>query len=96
MALHCLYHLIITARCETDKTYTQKGGKLYTDYLEYCAQIGHYKRNNADFKAALLGAGFKGSYKHWYFGHYHLDEDTDEKHTCVFDKMICLSGDFMI
>jgi len=36
------------------------------------------------------------SYKHWYFGHYHLDEDIDDRHTCVFDKIVlvgCLSGD---
>jgi len=28
------------------------------------------------------------SYKRWYFGHYHLDEDIDDRHTCVFDGIV--------
>ena len=35
-------------------------------------------------------------YKHWYFGHYHLDEDIDDRHTCVFEKMICLSENLVV
>ena len=38
-------------------------------------------------------------YKHWYFGHYHLNEDIDDKHTCVFDKIIqvgCPSENLMV
>ena len=27
------------------------------------------------------------SYKHWFFGHYHLDEDIDDRHTCVFNEI---------
>jgi len=30
------------------------------------------------------------SYKHWYFGHYHLNEAIDDKHTCVFDEIVLL------
>lgn len=24
-------------------------------------------------------------YKHWYFGHYHINRDVDDKHTCLYD-----------
>lgn len=24
-------------------------------------------------------------YKHWYFGHFHLDRQVDEKHTCLYN-----------
>lgn len=27
-------------------------------------------------------------YKHWYFGHFHTDETFNEKHTCLYDKVI--------
>ena len=27
-------------------------------------------------------------YKHWYFGHYHLDRNIDAKHTALFDRVI--------
>lgn len=30
------------------------------------------------------------SYRHWYFGHYHTDRQIDERHTCLFDKVIPL------
>jgi hypothetical protein len=26
-------------------------------------------------------------YKHWYFAHYHVDAEVDEKHTCIYDKI---------
>ena len=29
-------------------------------------------------------------YQHWYFGHYHINEDIDDKHTCVFDEIVLL------
>lgn len=28
------------------------------------------------------------SFKHWYFGHYHIDKQIDDKHTCMFNKII--------
>lgn len=31
---------------------------------------------------------FPLKYKHWYFGHYHLDKKADSKHTCLYDKII--------
>jgi len=35
------------------------------------------------------------SYKHWYFGHYHIlvmNEDIDGRHTCLFDKIVKVNG----
>lgn len=29
-------------------------------------------------------------YRNWYFGHYHMDKDPDEKHSALFDKVIKL------
>lgn len=31
---------------------------------------------------------FDLKFKHWYFGHYHIDKQIDDKHTCVFNKVI--------
>ena len=30
------------------------------------------------------------SYKHWYFGHYHLNKSIDDKHTCLYHYIIKL------
>ena len=27
-------------------------------------------------------------FKHWYFGHHHLDKQIDDRHTCVYDKIL--------
>lgn len=29
-------------------------------------------------------------FKHWYFGHYHIDKEIDKKHTAVFNRVIKL------
>ena len=29
-------------------------------------------------------------YKHWYFGHYHLDGDLTERKTVLYQKIVCL------
>lgn len=28
------------------------------------------------------------TYKHWYFGHFHMDKDIDEKHTLIYNRII--------
>ena len=30
----------------------------------------------------------EATYKHWYFGHYHIDRDIDEKHTCLYYEIV--------
>lgn len=32
------------------------------------------------------------NYKHWYFGHFHIDKDIDDKHTVVYDNIVKLGG----
>ena len=31
-------------------------------------------------------------FKHWYFGHYHIDETIDDKHTCLYNEVIELGN----
>lgn len=45
--------------CEIDSRYTQKSGELYARYKAYCDGMGDYRRSLADFKAALMAAGFE-------------------------------------
>ncbi|HPE08123.1 MAG TPA: metallophosphoesterase [Saprospiraceae bacterium] len=33
----------------------------------------------------------KCQYKHWYFGHYHIDRDIDAQHTCMYNHIIPLN-----
>lgn len=47
-----------------------------TDDIEF-QEFLKYLEDNVDFK-------------HWYFGHYHLDSYIDDKHTVVFNKLIKL------
>lgn len=27
-------------------------------------------------------------YKHWYYGHYHIDKKVDKKHTCLYNEIV--------
>ena len=27
-------------------------------------------------------------YKHWYYGHFHIDRDVDERHTALYDEIV--------
>ncbi|MBR5272409.1 MAG: metallophosphoesterase [Clostridia bacterium] len=38
----------------------------------------------------LQGIERKVAYKHWYFGHYHMDMACDDKHTAVFNERILI------
>jgi len=49
----------ISERCVVGKTYQQQSGELYEDHRDYCERTGEYKRSAADFKAALVGAGYE-------------------------------------
>ena len=37
----------------------------------------------------------KINYKHWYFGHWHIDKNIDKKHTCLYNKIIPIGKTFM-
>jgi P4 family phage/plasmid primase-like protien len=49
----------IHERCETDKSYSQKSGALYSDYRDYCKSTGEYTRSASDLKMALMTAGYE-------------------------------------
>ena len=36
------------------------------------------------------GVDAKLSYKKWFFGHYHIDKEIDEKHIAVFNDIIAV------
>lgn len=40
-----------------------------------------------DFLQRLEG---EVSFKHWYFGHYHIDRKIDNKHTALYDRVVRL------
>ena len=51
------------------------------------------KRFNKDLEVTELNKylseiNTKTNYKHWYFGHNHLDEDLTDKHTILYNKII--------
>lgn len=29
-------------------------------------------------------------FKHWYFGHYHIDKDFGDRFSCLYDKIVCV------
>lgn len=45
--------------CETDSSYWVQSGELYKRYQSYCEESGEYKRSGADFKKALMQAGYE-------------------------------------
>ena len=50
------------------------------------------KRFNMDLEVTELNSyltkiNTKTKYKHWYFGHNHLDEDLTDKHTILYNKI---------
>lgn len=38
----------------------------------------------------------KLQYKHWYFGHYHMDMDVDEKHSLLYQAIVPLEQEKII
>lgn len=39
-----------------------------------------------------LDKEYKLQYKHWYFGHHHIDNQIDYKHTCLYQNIIKIGG----
>ena len=44
--------------CDIDRVNTEKSGRLYQEYRQYCARNGEYTRSTTDFYAALEKLGF--------------------------------------
>lgn len=53
--------------------------KEILDYAEKDAMTSYFK---------FLEEEQKIEFTHWYFGHYHIDEQIDDKHTCIYDEII--------
>ena len=34
----------------------------------------------------------KLQFRHWYYGHFHVDKNVDEKHTVLFQEFVELGG----
>lgn len=64
--------LIFTHSCSRDIE-----RKIYGGNLKYPDEL------NGFFE--FLKEDIKVEYKHWYFGHHHIDKDIDEKHTCLYN-----------
>lgn len=45
--------------CETDLAFEEQSGKLYDAYRAYCARVGEYTRNSAEFYASIEQRGLK-------------------------------------
>jgi len=54
--------------------------------------IDRYNKNleHTEFNKYLSEIDSKTNYKHWYFGHNHLDENLTDKHTILYNKIIRL------
>lgn len=60
--------------------------------VTHCAPTRIMRSLNAWYEADPLTNWFdhlmeKANYKHWYFGHYHIDQDLDSLHTCLYQKV---------
>lgn len=63
------------------------------DYvITHCASGAVQRKLSKNYGEDRLTAFFdkldgRLEYKHWFFGHYHVDKKVDEKHTAVFNKI---------
>ena len=59
----------LTECCETGKGFTERAGRLYENYRDYCKRNGEFTRKSDIFKTALEKAGFvhgrNGKIRYW-------------------------------
>lgn len=48
----------IEEKCQVGRDFRERAGDLYQTYREYCETAKEWPRSSAEFKAALLGAGY--------------------------------------
>jgi hypothetical protein len=75
----------VITHCASDRIQEKLDGILHRIYGKY-----------GDYKSDVLTQYFdvledKLVYKHWYFGHYHVNESVDNKHTVLYDYVIRLN-----
>ena len=63
-------------------------------YLNFSWKYNLYS-DDREFKNYLEKIDESVEFKHWYFGHHHVDMEIGNKHTAVFDKIIRLDGVFV-
>lgn len=68
------------------------------DYvITHCCSSRTQYRINPTFSRDALTDWFNDieaqlEFKHWYFGHYHFDDDIDDRHTCLYTNVITLGA----
>lgn len=50
---------------------------MFADWYEKDGMTSYFKFINENVQ-----------FKHWYFGHYHIDKEITDKHTCIYDKVL--------
>lgn len=78
---------------EESRTNLLKVGYQVDYVISHCACTKIHKGIKAYYKADILTEYFeeleeKLKYTHWYFGHYHEDEQIDERHTVLYNQII--------
>lgn len=81
---------------EADRNLEANGNKV--DYvITHCCSARQFYKFNTDFFQSFVHDGLTDyldelekrlTYKHWYYGHHHLDIEVDEKHTLLYRKVI--------
>ena len=52
------FSAFVNEECETDRSYSQKSGQLYTEYRAWCLRMGEFARSTSEFYQALENAGY--------------------------------------
>ena len=70
-----------------------KNGNCVDYIITHCISSEIMEKIDEDDQANRLTAFFTElddviAYKHWFFGHYHMDKSIDDKHTLVYNNII--------
>lgn len=74
----------------------EKVGNAVDYIISHCCSSEIQKGINPYYETDSLTQFFnfiqkEVDYKHWFFGHYHEDKQIDEKHTCLYNTLVCLN-----
>ena len=53
---------------------------MFASFYEKDGMTSYFKFINENVK-----------FKHWFFGHYHIDKQITDKHTCLYDEIIAIN-----
>ena len=60
-------------------------------YLKKTFSDTYYKtefKDELNYWLDYIDTDLKVKYKHWYYGHYHLDKEVDDKHTALYNEIV--------